>query len=358
MMERGTVHPRQATMATWFRVAARTLALVLATALLTMITHTPALPEARDRVITYFDHGEWRIFDPVQRTDELFLKVASPRGIYWDTTESYVEYASSDSLFRIEWEIGAQPWMELGIPYVSDWWFNPDSLCWQGSTGGGVLRKGPTAQGVAPYRSCYSNLWQSDREGANWRIVRSDTVACEDCWFCEKWQISDSLAIRRHAAIGLNRILGSMTVDGWGGTPVAFPPPAGEWPSRLDWRYIPFRTAPDRGLALRIGHRPPNTTTFMVPLYLIDRRRGTHRLLETPHLRRDGETSGMGMAEHNGYLLVSGHFGARTYVYDLNTGDQIFPRPGASAHWAVWIKRPAPARVDTAGMRRLQTRFR
>lgn len=326
---------------------------ILAVAILASAVSGSAFSETRDRVITYFDHGEWRIFDPARRTDELFLKLGTARGVYWDTTETYVEYLDSGQLFRIEWELDAQPWLELQVPQVSDWWFNRDSLCWQASSGGGVPRN--WARGEAPYTRCHSDLWQSDRDGTNWRIIRSDTTNCGGCYFCEKWQVSDSSVIRRRAAIGLNQLQASMTIDRWGGTPVAIPPPTGEPPSQPDWYYIPFRTAPGRGLALRIGHRSPDLTTFRVPFYLIDRRRGTQRPFETPHLRRDADTWHVGMAEHDGFLLVSG---IRTYAYDLNTGDQIFLRPGASPRNAVWIKRPVPARVDTVGLRRLRERFR
>ena len=55
------------------------------------------------------------------------------------------------------------------------------------------------------------------------------------------------------------------------------------------------------------------------------------------------------------FLLICGY---RPYVYDLSTGEQIFDPPGDVQGPAVWMKRPAPAFVDTAGLRRLQARFR
>jgi hypothetical protein len=324
--------------------------------LLAVVTTGVVSGDSRDRVVTYLTgNGEWRIFDPAHRKDELFMS-GRPGAVYWDSTETHAEYIASGTLFRIQWEMGAQPWPVLQLPSspgLSDWWFNPDSSCWQASAGGGVLRR-PAKDG-APYGWCHSELWQSDRKGDTWRIIQTDTTDCGGCYFCETWKIPNPRAIRRNSALGFERLQSAMTIDGWGGTPVAIPPPAGEPPSRFKWYFIPFRTVPGRGLALRIVQRTPYPKVFLAPLYLVDRTRGTQRLLETPYFRRDEEMSRTGMAENDGFLLVSGY---RTYVYDLSTGDQILDPPGYGDRPAVWIKRPAPARIDTLGLRRLRERFR
>lgn len=327
---------------------------------LAVMASVVARGDSRDRVITYMPRGgsEWRIFDPARRKDELFT-ASQPRGVYWDSTESYVEYMNSETLFRIQWEMEAQPWPVLQLPSpsrdVSDWWFNPDSGCWQASAGGVVARN--PARGEPLYVRCHYELWQSNREGAAWRIAQAETTDtdCRGCSFCNAWKIPDPRAIRRKTVIGFDQLHEAMTIDGWGGTPVVIPPPAGEPPSWLKWYFIPLRSDPERGLALRMGRRSPDLKTFMVPFYLMDRRRGTQRLLETPGLRRDEETWNVGMAENDGFLLVSGN---RTYVYDLRTGEQVLNPPGYGDRPAVWIKRPAPARVDTLGLRRLRERFR
>jgi hypothetical protein len=313
-----------------------------------------------DRVVAYFtgrpSGGDWRIFDPVSRTDTLFGSFGGG-AVYWDTTESYAEYLASGRLYRVEWEMEAQPWPEVQLPSevfdLVDWWFNPDSLCWQAAGLGGVPRN--FARNEARFSHCHSELWQSDQSGDDWRIADAETTDCGGCYFCETWENPNPRATRRRPAIGLNRLREAMTIDGWGGTPEKVPPPVGESPSTFDWYFIAFRTAPGRGLALRLGHRTPDLRTFMMPFYLMDRVRGTQRLLETPESYRDQELWRIGMAEYDGYLLVSG---TRNYVYDLSTGEQIFHPRSHAGSGAVWIARPRPARVDSIGLRRLRARFR
>lgn len=290
---------------------------------------------------------EWRIFDPATRTDTLFGSF-SARGVYWDSTETNVEYLSEDMLFRARWELEAQPWPVLRLPDygIVDWWFNTDSLCWQGMK----------VRAVSYTPPCQTELWQSDRDGAKWRLAHAETTECTDSHtYPGGWRVPDPRGIRRRAAIGLGQLQDAMTVDAWGGTPEPIPPPRGESAGGFQWYYIPFRSAPGRGLALRIGQRSPGLKTFMVPFYLMDRSRGTQRLLETPTLHRDQESWHMGMQEHDGFLLVSG---IRTFVFDLSTGAQILPRPTNDVRQAVWIRRPAPASVDSVGLRRLRARFR
>ena len=112
---------------------------------------------------------------------------------------------------------------------------------------------------------------------------------------------------------------------------------------------------PWRGLAFRILEPYPGFKTFRLPFHFVDRRKGTQRRLETSTLYREQSFDRMGMEERNGFLLICGY---RPYVYDLSTGEQIFDPPGDVQGPVVWMKRPAPAFVDTAGLRRLQARFR
>src|SRR5258708_3288490 len=104
---------------------------------------------ACDRVVSFLltpyqgsqlKHHEWRIFDPSQRTDHLFLTmpdgagVGGFHGVRWDTTYHTVFFNSGDSLYRAEWKFGATPTLIGRLPQVHDpeaRWFNPDSSCWQ-----------------------------------------------------------------------------------------------------------------------------------------------------------------------------------------------------------------------------------
>ncbi len=332
--------------------------------LLGVPTHAATAREASvtHHVVTYFvDKNvdghivtEWRILDPATSRDTLF-GTFNARGVFWDTTETNVDFVWGEQLFKVRWETGAQPWPIVSMPSydVVDWWFNPDSLCWQAAVRGGVPRN--WGRGEPPYTRCHSELWQSGREGDAWRIVAADTADCGGCYFCETWRLRDSTMIRRRAAIGLGQLQGAMTIDAWGGTPEAIPPPRGESATSSNWFLIPCRSIPGRGLAFRIGRRLGGVKSFIAPIYLVDHAKGTQQLLETPATHRDQELWPMGMEEHEGFLLVSG---IRTYLFDLRTGAQILSQPTWIARQAVWIKAPAPPSVDSLGLRRLRDRFR
>ena len=307
-------------------------------------------------VITYFCGGDWRVFDPLTREDFLFGSIGGSAA-YWDTAGGNVEYLSGNTLFRVRWEMRAQPWPLLLLPArpFVDWWFNPDSACWQAMTVKAISHA--QTPGERPAHRCRTELWQSNGDGTAWHIARVETTECTDSNtpYPGGWRVPDPPGIRRRSAIGFVQLQDAMTVDAWGGKPEPIAPPKGESISRLPWFYIPFRSVPGRGLALRIGQRPSGLKTFMVPFYLMDRRHGTQRQVETPTLYRDQELWRMGMEERDGFLLVSG---IRTFLFDLNTGEQILPQAPDNVSSAVWIKRPAPATEDSLGLRRLRARFR
>jgi len=303
----------------------------------------------------------------VSRNDELFRSFERGcRGLAWDSTESYVEYMESGKFYRVEWEEDAQPWPVVQLPGTWDLqncWFNPDSQSWQASAAGGVPRT--WARNEPYYARCHSELWQSDREGEHWRIAQADTTDCGGCWFCTEWKIPNPGAVRRSAPLGLSQLQARMAIDTLGAQLIAIPPPGGESAVPYDWYIMPLQSAPGRGLALRIRQHPPSPEkTPFAPFYLLDRRRGTERILETPGLARDDNASGLRFLERDGFLLVLSkdprHYtaGKRNYVFDLSTGDQIFHPPQCESVTAVWVKRPRPARVDVAGLRRLRERFR
>ena len=142
--------------------------------------------EPCDRVVSYFlypyqgsqlKQHEWRIFDPSGGSDTLFLALPGDfEGVRWDTPLTTAFFSSGRSLYRVEWKVGAAPKLIGQLPEVQggrDWWFNPDSSCWQYATLRGI---GPEAD---PSRY-WCELWQSSRDGSTWRRVHADTVDCED----------------------------------------------------------------------------------------------------------------------------------------------------------------------------------
>jgi hypothetical protein len=235
-----------------------------------------------------------------------------------------------------------------------DWWFNPDSVCWQAMKVSAVYHA--QRSGERPLQRCRYELWQSDQEGRSWRMARAETTECYDSEsYPHGWKVDDPHGTRRRAAIGIGQLYEAMSLDAWGRKPQAIPSPRGESQNGIPWFFIPLRSDPERGVALRIGKRNPDSKFFLLPLYLIDRRLGTQRMLETFALGRNDELSRMRMEEYGGFLLVSG---IRTYLYDLKTGNQVFPHAPTIVRRAVWIRRPALASVDSIGLRRLRARFR
>lgn len=321
-----------------------------------------AVPDGRS-VVTYFvDKNveghivtEWRVFDPATRVDTIFGAL-SARSVYWDTTESTAEYLSGDQLFRVSWEYGAQPWPVLRLPNydVRDWWLDAVTRTWRAMVVHGVSCD-HSSNPRSPW-CCRAEMWQSDRDGLSWQLARAETTDCEDSHtYPGGWRVADPPGTRRSPAIGLRQLQDAMSLDAWGGKPEPISPPRGEMSGSTPWVYVPFRTAPGRGLAFRLGHRPLGLTTLAAPLYLVDRSRGTQKLLDTPFMRRDEENWRLGFEEQGGYLLLSG---TRTYLFDLSTGAQILPQPCCSVRQAVWVKPLAPASVDTLGLQRLRERFR
>jgi len=316
-------------------------------------------PRSSRSVITYFVarnvHGkrvvEWRIFDPASRVDTLFATVGA-KNVNWDTSGTSVEYVAGGQLLRLQWEWGAQPWPILQLPAggLTDCWFNPDSSCWQAAAVGGVPRN--YSSNEPPYAQCHSELWESDRDGHNWRIIGADTSSCGGCYFCETWSLSGNPAIRRKPSAGLKQLQNAMTADAWGGPPEPTWPPDGGPQGPPDWYFIPFRTIPKKGLDLRIGTRN-GVRVVRAPFFLMDLRRGTAKELETPYMRQ--EDWQLGFEERDGFLLVTG---LRTYVFDLRTGELIFSPPEVVVQGAAWINPPAPPSVDKPGLQRLRQRFR
>jgi hypothetical protein len=348
------------------------LAAILAFLTIAACTPGPSDASGSDQVIAYLAHVsagnanrcEWRILDPVSRNDELFRSYQHEvRGFDWDSTLSYVEYLESGELYRVEWENDAQPWPTIQLPPVDDvldCWLNLDENRWQALSAGRI-----GARDGSGHVLCRSELWQSDRDGESWRIARAETTDCGACLYCEELKTLNPGPIRRGCPLGLSQLQARMASDYLGAEMIPIAPPRGESAVPYDWYFLPSRSDPARGLALRIRQHPPNPEkTPFAPFYLLDRRRGTQRMLETPGLDRDDNASGLGYFERDGFLLVLSvdvkdwRRGTRNYVFDLDSGDQIFHPPRCESVTVVWVKRPRPARVDSAGLRRLRERFR
>jgi hypothetical protein len=82
--------------------------------------------EPCNHVVSYFldyyqgprlNQTQWRILDPSRGTDTLFLSLPGDfEGVRWDTTFDHVYFSSEDSLYRVEWRLGARPRFITRLP--------------------------------------------------------------------------------------------------------------------------------------------------------------------------------------------------------------------------------------------------
>lgn len=75
----------------------------------------------RGRCLSYFrnfpDHHEWRVFDPVKKTDELFLsKPQIPSLIFWSENDDYVLFLENNKIYRAPWKKGTTPTLVNTVP--------------------------------------------------------------------------------------------------------------------------------------------------------------------------------------------------------------------------------------------------
>ena len=124
-----------------------------------------------------------------RRADERFLSLPGGfAGVRWDTTFSAAYFISGDSLCSVEWQWGAAPTVLSRLPEgmaVADWWFNPDSACWQLLT---IVWQSESDHDY--YSKYFGELWQISRDDTLWRRIRSDTLSCSD-EACTQWEAAD-----------------------------------------------------------------------------------------------------------------------------------------------------------------------
>ena len=323
-------------------------------ALAAAITLSAARPAGRrcDHVVSYFTDAhqesrsngyEWRIFDPSRQRDDLFLSIPSPiygfQGVRWDSTLAHAWFASGDSLYRVPWRRGARARLITKLPAdLRHWWFNPDSGRWQGLR---LLGEGPDSP---DYERFGGELWQSTRDGANWRLVRADSIELVDL-DSDRWRWSDGAELgREQLVVTLNDLASEAWDESWEGktafidtSTITITKDEGDGYDSDQWFYLSLRASPRRGIAFRHGEPgAPEHTWHGVngPLYFVDLDRRSKSLI-------DG-TAEFGMkslvAEHCGFVLVPGLEG-NALVID-SSGRRVFSN--LSSTDAVWVPSPRP----------------
>ena len=306
---------------------------------------------ACDRVVSYFlypyqgsplKQSEWRVFDPTTRTDHLFLRGANPDGVRWDTTFTTAFFTMRDSLYQVEWKLGARPRLIGALPRLSDfgeWWFNPDSSCWQVSAMSAVGEQDTASR-------WWCRVWQSNRSVTDWHLVRSDSVPCRD-GDCGEWPWSEEPWTRRAPAVTLGDAAEEASVGAWmdemlpfDTASVAVVGPAGDFSDHgngdeYDWFLLPSETAPRRGIAFQFMASDEDVVS--PPFFFVDLDRKTKQRLNGPE---DAGWSTQLLSRHCGLTMTSGSRGAPTLI-DSSTGKIVFSQ-GWNSEEAVWVPPPRP----------------
>lgn len=288
---------------------------ILATAILASAPEVCVAPAASravdkcDRVLCYFagpdSAVQWRIYDPVRRTDTLFLMLPGSASVRWDTSLTRVEYLAGYELFQADWKLGARPRRVARLPElpsVDDWWFNPDSLSWQ------LYRMSPLPEGPTrpPYRDCRAELWQSSRDGTDWHLVVADTESCYDWYYDPEFRPSfgpDPSAasrIRRIRTVSSDDLTHSLSPESDGAELIGYSSPECEHPVY----YVPSRTIPQRGVLFPYLFGAPEPSRTLYPVHLVDREHGTRVLLCGPDISCPEHISGTSVSEECGLVLV------------------------------------------------------
>jgi hypothetical protein len=322
----------------------------LATALINVVAPAPSAAERRDDVVTYFlfpyqgsvkQSHQWRLFDPVTNRDTLFLSLPGGfDGVRWDSMLDRVWFSSGDSLYTVEWRLGAIPRLISRLPAGQrEWWFDPVTDGWQ------ALRTYESSDKSDPDIDLYNGeLWQRPRRDTMWRRVRTGPV----CWIRgtddEHWEWANGDYVGRDTGVVMLADLASDAWKcAWSAKTACFDtstfivtPDDGRPRSDGQWNYLPLRAHPRKGIAFeRSGPLVPEHQWMgvLAPFYLVDL---------DDRSKKDLTDGGHGIlrslvAERNGFLLSPGVGNLR--VFDT-TGNRVCSTPWNS-EGAVWVRRPS-----------------
>ncbi|HET7250117.1 MAG TPA: hypothetical protein VFI79_09750 [Gemmatimonadales bacterium] len=308
----------------------------------------------RDSVVSYFrDHvargpgssswissSEWRVYDPVRRTDRLLLTLPGrAQVVQWDTTFTSVCFTRSfgftmrDSIYRCDWRFGARPRLVGVMPPpngMTDFWFNPDSSRWQAS------QQWPVGVDTLWRR----DLLQADRQGREWRRLRGDSVIIDPVDGPEEWAVAATM--RREPGVsepGAQQDLDRLDTEAvWFDTSAVrlYSGTSREYDDAY-WYFLPFRAAPAKGFAYRWNTDGTDGPVMGTPIFVVDLGRHTKQLLSSADPDSWCAPVHFG-AERRGYALASFCFDGPRIV-DVHTGEIVFDG-GPNTRDPPWVLAP------------------
>lgn len=275
----------------------------------------------------------WQIIDLGKNEARTLLRVAGyVEHVQWDSSFSFVAYQAHDSLYRMDWRFGGKPEAVFALPSIPgrcDIWFDADRMAWQAAAvlGAGEAR---TVGSEAVWDSCRFQVWHRSRETGTWAVARAAVGGCDDGPDCRAWE---NAGLSRPAHVRWYDLIEGMLHPPLDET---VPAPTGELPVDADhlepWYFLPSSSVPTSGVAFRalldIEEFP------YLPLYFVDRRRQTSRLLfGTP---REVSLIRAYLEQRCGLLLFTTLMDP-TRLIDLQTGEVVRLLPSDEA---VWVRRP------------------
>lgn len=308
-------------------------------ALLGLLPSAAATDDERcSDVISYFafpyqgssiQADQWRLHDPAHGTDQLFLEsVRGFAGVRWDTTFNTAWFSSGDSIYRVAWRMGAKPEFVGSLPdfgELEDWWFNPDSSCWQA-----VVLRADERPGEQDWWRC--ELWQASRDLKRWRWLQTNALFTDED-DCTESPWVDAPGTRHADMISLEALRSEAKAEECEARAIPFDTARVECgvASDYDWRFVPSFTSSRRGIAAQFNR---GQGTFVSgPIYFVDLDGHSRRLIS------DSESQSQWiMAERCGRLLLPGADGCRL-VLDAETGREI-----STGTWnnvdGTWVRPP------------------
>lgn len=252
--------------------------------------HAAEAQSACDQVVLYhccndsagnWTSDEWRLFDPQQDRERVLLG-SLVGAMRWDTAFRHLEFEARDTLFRLDWRMGAAPRVLIPLPDIRNrctvWW-NPDSSAWQALAMSGA-RNRASLEELTFEDSVRVELWQRSRRSARWTLLRSGIVGPDEHGppGCELWTELLMEGARHEPRVTLEELERDVGAYPEGGVIDA---PKGESPVEEDaeeaWQFAPSTPGSNLGFAYRVSIRAPERDFPLEPLYFVNRRTGASR---------------------------------------------------------------------------------
>jgi hypothetical protein len=278
---------------------------------------------------------QWRIYDPVNKRDTLFLVLpAFPTCTRWDSTCAKVQYILDDHIEQADWRFGASRQKLASLPQdssVCDFWFDP-------SGGLHVLTQREIPQPAPPGYASSINVatrWDMTERG-QWHVAIVDTGGDSygGCFSSERLEsgaprvgVVSNADLLEQMGIGSHRWVNSPKTQTEGEDD------QGDWWIRVQSDY-------DSSIVLELLASEGDFVHAHEPVYWLRPEGDARKELYGRGESHNDALGQLAFGEREGYVLVVSEFsGAFPAVADLRSGDVVFRENRLSAR-GVWVSAP------------------